>query len=143
MFRKLRFKMRFILKDNRGEGHAIAIMFFLLVASIILYCSVDLYGVMSQRQKLTIASNELMEIMKSENGYDATNRSQFDELIRSQGLDPGKVTVQATPKLVQRGAPLELVVSTNYNFIGLKPLGQELSVPITITTMGLAHTYLR
>ncbi|MNN40785.1 hypothetical protein D3C81_1548710 [compost metagenome] len=118
-------------------------MFFLLVASIILYCSVDIYGFMMQKQKLGIAANELMEIMKSENGYDEVNRSQFDELVRSQGLDPAKITVQATPKLVQRGATLELNVSMDYTFIGLKPLGHEITIPNTFRTTGLAHTYLR
>ncbi|MCE3203480.1 DUF4320 family protein [Paenibacillus sonchi] len=136
-------RMRSVLSNNRGEGHAIAILFFLLIASIMLYCAVDVYGYMTQKQKLTIAANELMEIIKSENGYDATNRSQFDYLALSQGLNPAAISVEATPKLVQRGATIELNVSMNYRFIGLKPLGQEITIPIKVHTSGLAHTYLR
>ncbi|GIP08234.1 hypothetical protein J1TS5_04040 [Paenibacillus macerans] len=132
------------MSNEKGEGSMFWLMFFLLIFCILAYCSVDLYGYYSQRQKLVIGTNELIEVIKAENGYDATNRRQFDDLIQSQGLDPAKVTIKkATPKQVQRGNTVSLVVQMDYETIGLKPLGKELTLPITVTVNGLAHTFYR
>ncbi|WP_223264369.1 DUF4320 family protein [Paenibacillus sp. IHB B 3084] len=110
----------------------------------LLYCSVDLYGYWSQRQKLIIGANELMEVMKAENGYQIANRRQFDNMIVTMGIDPAKVTItEATPRLVQRGNTLNLTVNMNYETIGLKPMGKRLDLPIHVSVEGLAHRFIR
>lgn len=138
-------KLKFPLTNQRGGiASSISIIFSLLVACILLYCSVDLYGYWSQRQKLVIGANELMEVMKAENGYQITNRRQFDNMIVTMGIDPAKVTItEATPRLVQRGDTLKLSVEMNYETIGLKPMGKRLDLPIHVSVEGLAHRFIR
>lgn len=131
------------LSNQRGAIGSIQTIFFIFVASIFLYIGIDVYGYVSLQQKLTLANNELLEIIKAENGYDASNRTQYDDLLRKIGVDPSKVTLTATPKLVQRGESVEIESSIVYECIGLKPLGQTVRVPITVKVNGLAHTFFR
>lgn len=131
------------LKNNRGAVGSIQTIFFIFVASVFLYIGIDVYGYVSLQQKLTLANNELLEIIKAENGYDASNRTQYDDLLRKIGIDPSKVTLTATPKLVQRGESVEIESSIVYECSGLKPLGQTVRVPITVKVNGLAHTFFR
>lgn len=131
------------INNNHGAVGSIQTIFFIFVASIFLYIGIDAYGYVSLQQKLTLANNELLEIVKAENGYDASNRTQYDDLLRKIGIDPNEVTLTATPKLVQRGESVEVESSIVYECIGLKPLGQTVRVPINVKANGLAHTFFR
>lgn len=131
------------LRNNRGAVGSIPLMFFVMVASVFLYLGIDVYGYISQQQKLTIAGNELLEVIKAENGFDAVNREQFDRLLQKTGIDPSKVTLTATPKRVDRGDPVTVEASMVYECIGLKPLGKTIKLPIRVETNGLAHTFFR
>ena len=131
------------LRNNQGAVGSIPLMFFVMVASVFLYLGIDVYGYISQQQKLTIASNELLEVIKAENGFDAVNREQFDRLLQKTGIDPAKVTLTATPKLVARGETVVVEASMVYECIGLKPLGETVKLPIRVQANGLAHTFFR
>ncbi|MDY7989823.1 DUF4320 family protein [Paenibacillus polymyxa] len=144
-FQRIYEKLKFPLRNQRGGiSGTVSIIFSLLVGCMLLYCSVDLYGYWSQRQKLVIGANELMEVMKAESGYSISNRRQFDNMLVTMGLDPSKVTIsEATPKSVQRWDTLTLTVQMNYETIGLKPLGKSLNLPIHVSSDGLARTFIR
>ncbi|RAI89603.1 uncharacterized protein DUF4320 [Paenibacillus pabuli] len=131
------------LRNNRGAVGSIPLMFFVMVASVFLYLGIDVYGYISQQQKLTIASNELLEVIKAENGFDAVNREQFDRLLQKTGIDPAKVTLTATSKRVDRGDPVTVEASMVYECIGLKPLGKTVKLSIRVEANGLAHTFFR
>ncbi|MGG1878807.1 DUF4320 family protein [Paenibacillus cisolokensis] len=131
------------LKNNGGAVGSIPLMFFMLIASIFLYLGIDLYGYIVQQQKLTVATNELLEVVKAENGYDSVNREQFDRLIQKSGIDPTRVTLTATPKRVARGETVEIETSMVYECIGLKPFGETVKLPIRVKANGLAHTFFR
>lgn len=131
------------LRNNRGAVGSIPLMFFMLVAAIFLYLGIDLYGYIVQQQKLTVATNELLEVVKAENGYDSVNREQFNRLIQKSGIDPARVTLTATPKLVERGNTVEVEASMEYECIGLKPLGKTVKLPIRVKQDGLARTFFR
>lgn len=131
------------LRNNCGAVGSIPLMFFTLVAAIFLYLGIDLYGYIVQQQKLTVATNELLEIIKAENGYDSANREQFNRLIQKSGIDPARVTLTATPKLVERGNTVEIEASMEYECIGLKPLGKTVKLPIRVKQDGLARTFFR
>lgn len=133
------------LRNQRGAiASTVTTMFSILVASILIYCCIDVYGYISLRQKVVIAVNEEMEVMKAENGFSQVNRQSFDRLLRGQGIDPSKVTItEATPKTVQRGETLVFKAHMDYDIIALKPLGKSLHVPINVQTVGLAHKYIR
>lgn len=144
-FRRFYEKLKLPLRNQRGGiAGTLSIIFSILVSCTLLYCSVDLYGYWSQRQKLVIGANELMEVMKAESGYSISNRRQFDDMLITMGLDPSKVTIsEATPKTVQRWETLTLTVQMNYETIGLKPLGKSLTLPIHVSADGLARTFIR
>jgi hypothetical protein len=131
------------LNNRHGAVGSIQTMFFIFVSSIFCYIGIDVYGYVSLQQKLTLANNELLEVIKAENGYDASNRASFDDLLRRNGVDPSKVMLTATPKLVQRGETVEIESSIVYECIGLKPMGQTVRVPIHVKVNGLAHTFFR
>ncbi|SEL30608.1 DUF4320 family protein [Paenibacillus sp. OK003] len=131
------------LRNNIGAVSSIPLMFFVMIASVFLYLGIDAYGYISQQQKLTIASNELLEVIKAENGFDPVNREQFDRLLQKTGIDPAKVTLTATPKLVARGDTVVVESSMVYECIGLKPLGKTVKLPIRVQANGLAHTFFR
>jgi len=139
----MRHRLKRFLMDERGVGAIPPLFLFLLIACILLYIAIDIYGYSIQKQKLLVAANEIIEIVKAENGFDAQTQNQFDALVQKLGLDPAKITVYGTPKLVQRGSPVEVVARMEYETIGLKPLGKSLSVPIEVTVQGLARTYIR
>lgn len=131
------------LSNSRGAVGSIPLMFFMLVAAIFLYLGIDLYGYIVQQQKLTVATNELLEIVKAENGYDSINREQFDKLVQKSGIDPAKVTLSATPKQVERGGTVVVEARMVYECIGLKPLGKTVELPIRVKQDGLARTFFR
>lgn len=131
------------LLNNKGGVDSLPLMFFLLVACIFVYLFVDIYGYISLKQKITMAANEMIEIMKAENGFDATNKQQFDNFVQKLGLDPLKISVNGTPKLVQRGTAIDFVARMEYECVGLKPFGKTVKIPIEVTANGLAHTFIR
>ncbi|KHF32066.1 hypothetical protein CM49_05734 [Paenibacillus sp. P1XP2] len=103
------------LRNNRGAVGSIPLMFFTLVAAIFLYLGIDLYGYIVQQQKLTVATNELLEVIKAENGYDSANREQFNRLIQKSGIDPARVTLTLLRNLWKEEIPLRLRLVWNMN----------------------------
>ncbi|BFH57560.1 hypothetical protein PMJ6TS7_75750 (plasmid) [Paenibacillus melissococcoides] len=105
--------------------------------------SVSVYQGYVIRDNLKTASSEVLQVMKVENGADGNTRSRFDELLKKMGMDPSKVQFSATPKLVQRGDPLDVEASVDYNVFALKAIGVDYSIKIKVHVSGLAHKFIR
>ncbi|MNW44587.1 hypothetical protein D3C74_218250 [compost metagenome] len=95
------------------------------------------------KTNMKTAANEVLQLVKVENGAGSSTRAKFNDLLTKMGMDPSLVTFQATPKLVQRGDQVEIVATREYNVFALKAIGVDYSVQIKVKTVGLAHKYIR
>ncbi len=132
---------RYMNRQGLAEITPLVYSLFILMMFAVLY--VDLYGYFYLKNNLRQAVDETLTMMKAENGFDERTRGFFEQAARKLGLDPTRVGLQGTPKPVQRGDPVELSASTDYEIRGLRPLNKTLKVQITVHSVGLAHTKIR
>ncbi len=125
-----------------GEG-IISGLYTLLVLSLTLFLGVEILSYGVSGWKIYTAGEELMELMKAENGLDEEMEARFFGLAQRLNLSDLELTVEGTPKYVQRGEPLELRIQGSYTLTCLRPLGRQWAVPLRIKLVGLAHTYIR
>lgn len=139
-----RFKNFFkkLLGDQRGEAF-LTLPYAIFLMIILLFVSIDGGGYMVTKWKLRTACSETLTLMKMENGFDLNIEAKFDEFLTKLGLNPSEVNVVATPKLVQRGDVINIKADYDYKLFCLKPLGQELTWPITVELSGLAQEFIR
>jgi len=131
-------------KNNQhGFSETTLIIYSLFLFMIFAVLYVDLYGYFYTKNNLKQAVDETLTLVKFENGYDAGTENYFRNIASKLGLDAGKVNLQGTPKTVQRGDPVELIASTDYEVRGLRPLNHPITVQITVRTHGLAHSKIR
>lgn len=138
----MRSKTHAFIKGQRGDW-VIALPFAILITLILMLVGASMFQADEIRKNLRTATSEVLQIMKVENGADDKTRAQFDDLLKRMGMDPNKVTFQATPKLVQRGDPLEVTASVDYNVFALKAIGVDYTVNISVKSTGLAHKFIR
>ncbi|WP_139293573.1 DUF4320 family protein, partial [Mycobacterium tuberculosis] len=74
-----------------------------IIVIFFLFLVINLFQVGMERTAMKSTVNEIMQIMKVENGSDGSTKEKFNSLLEKNGLDPSKVIYTATPKLVQRG----------------------------------------
>ena len=128
--------------EQSGEG-LLGGLYIMLILAIILFVAVEVASYSMSAWKLYGAAEEVMEMMKSQNGLDGAIAQRFNELAVALRLDGLEARITGTPKTVQRGDLLELHVQGRYKIYSLRPFGQELSVPMSLRLHGLAHTYIR
>lgn len=121
----------------------ITIFFLLLIGSILGLCAASIVQYWSIRSDLKLAANETLTIVKMENGADSSTRQAFNTLLQKLGMDPSKVSFDATPKQVQRGELVEITVEREYNVFALKAIGVDYTIPVRVHVAGLAHTFYR
>lgn len=137
-------KFRSLVRNEKGGvGNLYVLLFSILIFCIFMLLSVSVYQIYVKRDVIQTAANEVLQVMKVENGADSTTRSKFDDLLRKQGMDPSKVKFTATPKLVQRGDVLEIQASVDHNIFGLKAVGIDYTMKIKVHISGLAHKFIR
>ncbi|WP_213595219.1 DUF4320 family protein [Paenibacillus woosongensis] len=119
------------------------ITFGILIALILLLIAVSVYEYRTLKSDIRTAANEVLQIMKVENGADSSTRRKFDDLLIAAGLDPSKVNFVATPKSVQRGDFLQVVATREYNIFALKSVGVDHSITMRVQVSGYAHKYIR
>lgn len=134
--------MKRLWRKEAGEG-LLSGLYTLLVLALLLFLGVEILSFGVTGWKLYTAGGELLELMKAENGLDGTLKNQFHSLCRRLGLEELNLTVEGTPKYVQRGEPVELEIRGHYPLACLRPFGRSFQVPLHIRLTGLAHTYLR
>ncbi|GGG06215.1 hypothetical protein GCM10010912_58540 [Paenibacillus albidus] len=128
--------------SEQGDG-IISVFFLMMITLIISLLAVTIVQYVMIRSNLRTATNEVLQVMKVENGADALTRQRFDDLLQSMGMNPGKVTFTATNKPVQRGDVLEVTAVRQYDVFALKAVGVYYSVPIKVHVSGLAHKFYR
>jgi hypothetical protein len=128
--------------DEKGDG-IITILFSILISLILLLLAVTVVQYSMIKSSMKTAVNETLQIIKVENGADSTTKAKFEALLVKMKIDPARVTYKATPKLVQRGDPVEVSASIDYNVFALKALGVDYTVTIKVRADGLAHKYVR
>jgi len=138
---------KILLSNQRGES-PLALPVIMLITVMVLYMGVDFLGIYSAHQKLRTAASETLTLMKMENGWDNDTHAFFNTVLLKTGLQPGEVTIDfCTPKQqappVQRGEPVTLEVSTMYHVRSLKPLDQNITVPVRVRLTGLAQEFVR
>ncbi|BFH25972.1 hypothetical protein J6TS7_38230 [Paenibacillus dendritiformis] len=137
-------KLRYMHQSEIGGLDGVfSLLFGILIFCIFMLLSVSVYQGYVIRDNLKTASSEVLQVMKVENGADGNTRSRFDELLKKMGMDPSKVQFSATPKLVQRGDPLDVEASVDYNVFALKAIGVDYSIKIKVHVSGLAHKFIR
>ncbi|BFH18233.1 hypothetical protein J6TS7_20810 [Paenibacillus dendritiformis] len=136
-------KVRAILRSERGDITSLSVTIGILVALMLLIVLIEAFGYGRTHNKLQLASNDTLDLMKAQNGFDAKLRSQFYDFAELQGLERSKVTVNATTGPVQRGQIVEIHAKTQYTFVALRPLGQEITMDVNVSLSGLASTFLR
>jgi len=129
--------------NQDGFSETTAIIYSLLLFMIFAVLYVDLYGYFYTKNNLKQAVDETLTLVKFENGFDAKTESYFYNIAAKLGLDAGKINLQGTPKTVQRGDPVELTASLEYQVKGLRPLNYPLTVQIAVRAHGLAHNKIR
>ncbi|GAC42084.1 DUF4320 family protein [Paenibacillus popilliae] len=132
-----------IIKNERGDILGLGTFLGLLVATIIIFAAIEFYGMIVTYDKLKLAGEDTLELMKAQNGFNGDLGNKFYNIVEKLGLDRTKVEVTGTIGPVQRGEIIELHASTPYSFIAFRPFGQELTSDIKINLSGLARTYLR
>ena len=131
-----------LYREQSGEG-LLSGLYVMLVLAIILFIAVEItaYGVSTW--KLYGACDEIMAMMKAENGLDNAMVLRFRELMTALRLDHLDIRLEGTQKMVQRGDLLELKAEGRYPIRSLRPFGREFSITIGLRLHGLAHTYVR
>ena len=129
-------------REQSGEG-LISGLYTMLVLAIILFLAVEIAAYGMSVWKVYGACDEIMAMMKAENGLDSAMRQRFRELTAALHLESLELRLDGTPPKVQRGDLLELWAQGKYTVRCLKPFGQSLSVPVSVRLHGLAHTYIR
>lgn len=144
----LRFKFianffRKIKRDQQGFSETMLIVYALLIFMIFAVIYVDLYGYFYTKDNLKQAVDETLTLMKFENGFDQGTISYFNTMASKLGLNASDITLNGTPKTVQRGDIVELTASLDYEVKGLKPLNYPIKINITVRAEGLAHNKIR
>jgi len=130
--------------NQRGDVNSLGVLFSVFVIVIFIFAGIEIEGFRSTHHKLSQAADETLEIMKAEGGFDSTTREFFLEYCRKKGLDVSTISIEATPKLVQRGGDLVVKASTVYVFKAFKPLGMgEITWSVNAEVEGLSRTYFR
>jgi hypothetical protein len=135
-------RYKFLLRDRRGNA-VITGLYTALILTVCFCVGIDVAGYGALAWKLRNACTETLALIKIENGFDASIHQKFAEFLNIQDVDPGGVTVEGTPKHVQRGDIVEIHAETVYSLKALRPLGHELNVPVQVTLRGLAQDYIR
>lgn len=138
----MRRKWKQFIRSERGDG-IISFFFLMMIVLIIALIVVSIVQYLMIRSNLRTAANEVLQVMKVENGADQLTRMRLDSLLQSMGMNPAKVSLVATPKPVQRGDRLEISVTREYNVFALKAVGVNYTIPITVRIPGLAHVFYR
>ncbi|HHZ17573.1 MAG TPA: DUF4320 family protein [Peptococcaceae bacterium] len=129
--------------DQRGLSETMVVVYSLFLFMIFAVLYVDLYGYFYTKNNLKQAVDETLTLMKLENGFDRQTETFFADIAQSLGIDASKVTLNGTPKTVQRGETVELTARYRYEVKGLKPFGRELQPEIEVRSEGLAHNKIR
>lgn len=134
---------RKIKRDQQGFSETMLIVYALLIFMIFAVMYVDLYGYFYTKDNLKQAVDETLTLMKFENGFDQGTISYFNTMASKLGLNASAITLNGTPKTVQRGDIVELTASLDYEVKGLKPLNYPIKINITVRAEGLAHNKIR
>ncbi|WP_268627006.1 DUF4320 family protein [Paenibacillus alvei] len=138
----MKLKLHAFMKEEKGDW-VVIVPFAILITLIFFLIAVTIYQRSAIQGNLQTAANEVIQDMKMQSGADSTTRAKFDDLLVRMGMDPNKVKFEATPQTVQRGGPLEVKASQDYNVFALKAIGVNYTVKITATATGLAHKFIR
>lgn len=77
-------KFRSLVRNEKGGvGNLYVLLFSILIFCIFMLLSVSVYQIYAKRDVIQTAANEVLQIMKVENGADSTTRSKFDEIGRA------------------------------------------------------------
>lgn len=131
------------LKGERGAGGLASFYVISIIAIILCLVSVAIIRYAMIKSNMKTAANEVLQVMKVENGADYKTHARFDELLKKMNMDPSTVTFTATPKTKQRGDLLEVTATREYNVFPLKMFGDDYNITIVVHTAGLAHKYIR
>lgn len=129
-------------KSEQGEGILTA-LYSMLILTIVFFIGIDIAGYTAASWKLRNACSETLMLMKKDNGFDGSTKDRFIEYIALQGLEPSKVSVWGTPKLVNRGDIVSIQAVMPYPLKALKPFNQEINFNIRVEMSGLAQEFLR
>ena len=131
-----------LFRAQSGEG-LLSGLYVMLILAIVLFLAVEIAAYGMSAWKLYGACDEIMAMMKAENGLDSAMALRFRELTVTLRLEHLNIRLEGTPKTVQRGDILELRAEGRYPIRSLRPFGKEFSVAIGLRLHGLAHTYIR
>ncbi len=131
------------LKNEKGSGALITFLFSFFFICIIAYVGIDIGRYVFMKMDLRLAVNETLEITKAQNGFDPAAESAFYDLVDKLGRDSSQSTVNGTSKLVQRGTPVVVIGTLEYETFALKPFGKTIKLTIREEAHGLASTYVR
>ena len=134
--------MASLVRGQSGEG-IINGLYIMFILAVLLFVAVEVASYSMSVWKMYSAAEDVMEMMKSQNGLDHAIEYRFREMAKVLRLDDMDVRLEGTPKTVQRGDMLALQVHGRYQIKSLRPFGQELSIAIRLRLYGLAHTYIR
>jgi hypothetical protein len=129
-------------REQSGEG-LIGGLYTMMVLVIVMFLAVEIAAYGMSVWKLYGACDEIMDMMKAENGLDGAMKQRFRELTIALHLEDLDLRLDGTPPKVQRGDLLELRAQGQYRIRSMKPFGREFTVPVSIRLNGLAHTYIR
>ncbi|QDA30210.1 DUF4320 family protein [Paenibacillus polymyxa] len=135
-------RIKQFIVGKRGEFF-FTFLFALFIGIIIALIGSSIIQHFFYKVNLKTATNEILQIVKVQNGADYHTRQQFNDLLVKLNIDPTKVTFYATPMRVQRGDPVQVTAEMQYQVFGLKLIGVDLSVPVRAQSDGLAHKYIR
>lgn len=134
-----------IIKNERGDILGLGTFVGIFFAVIILFAAIDVYGMIVTYDKLKLAGEDTLELMKAKNVLDKNLEKRFYELVKKLELKEDKVKIgsDTTRNVVQRGEIVEFHASTTYDFIAINPFGKQISSELKIKLSGLARTYVR
>lgn len=138
----MRREMKNLIKREDGDSH-VSILFYSLIVTFFVMFGLSIWQYTEAKGIINSAANEVLQVMKVQNGANAQTRQQFNDLLVRAGMDPSKVTFQATSQTVQRGDVLEIKASRTVDIYGAKILGLTFSLPINVKVTGLAHKLIR
>ncbi|WP_171718373.1 DUF4320 family protein [Paenibacillus phytohabitans] len=138
----MRHKVEQLLRREDGDSH-VSILIYSLIVIFFLFLGLSIWQYTEAKSTINSAANEVLQVMKVQNGANAQTRQQFNDLLVRSGMDPSTVTFQATPQTVQRGDLLEIKASKVVDIYAAKILGLTFTLPINVKVTGLAHKLIR
>lgn len=133
-----------LLSDRRGEGSYIGVVVFVLAAAIFIAFIINLFAVISAKQQLDIAADQLTRQIQLSGEVNSDTDKLFDMICgKMKGLDGLTYSVDTTylrGTKIQLGTPFQVTVSaTGY----LGGFGDFIKFPIHLisTAAGVSEEY--